>query len=258
MPLKKVLASKAELDALPEATRGLYVEKDGKFILDLDGDDDVTGLKGALDKERENGKKLAKELQQLRTDLAGTDPVKAKAAIKRLQELEDKELIEAGEVEKLVTKRVAALEADKNAEIERLKGELGGRDARLSELLIDNQLRQVATKVKVRDTAVDDFIARGQRLYKLKDGKAVPMNGEEIAYSKKKANEPMPMEEWAADLVANAPHLFEGSGGGGSQQSAGGGGKAFTITREEARDSGKYRQMKDEAARAGQDLQIVG
>jgi len=41
-----------KLDDVEEASRGLYVEKDGKFVLDVDGIEDTSGLKSALQKER--------------------------------------------------------------------------------------------------------------------------------------------------------------------------------------------------------------
>lgn len=49
MALKFILDS---LDGLSEAQQALYVEKDGKFHLDVDGLEDTSGLKSALDKER--------------------------------------------------------------------------------------------------------------------------------------------------------------------------------------------------------------
>lgn len=41
-----------KLEEVAEAFRGLYVEKDGKFYLDVDGIEDTSGLKSALTKER--------------------------------------------------------------------------------------------------------------------------------------------------------------------------------------------------------------
>ena len=45
--LKAVYDSK---DAVPEAQRDLYVEHEGKFVLDAEGVQDVGGLKSALDR----------------------------------------------------------------------------------------------------------------------------------------------------------------------------------------------------------------
>ncbi|MGE3276731.1 MAG: hypothetical protein AB7O67_16590 [Vicinamibacterales bacterium] len=260
MPRLKATITKAEHDALPEALRELYVENGDRFTLDAEGVEDVTGLKGALEKERKAKAELDKELRQLRKDLAGTDPAKAREALKRLQELEDKELIEAGEVEKLVEKRTANLAAEKDREIRERDEKIAAAEGRLSELLIDSELRRIATAKKIRREAVDDFVARGRVIYKLVDGKATPMKGDDVVYSAKKANEPMTMDEWADSLIPTAPHLFEGSGGGGTPPGGGGrsgGGGGVTISRANARDPQQYRAAKEQATKAGVELQIV-
>ena len=47
------------LEDLPEAVRAFYVEtEDGRFRLDAEGVEDVSGLKSALEKEREARKAL--------------------------------------------------------------------------------------------------------------------------------------------------------------------------------------------------------
>ncbi|WP_028793467.1 hypothetical protein [Thalassobaculum salexigens] len=51
------------LDALPEAVRAFYVEtEDGRWRLDAEGVEDVSGLKSALEKERAERKALKAEL----------------------------------------------------------------------------------------------------------------------------------------------------------------------------------------------------
>lgn len=60
MGLKLTLDS---LDGLDEGVRGLYTEKDGKFRLDVEGVEDVTGLKSALEKERSARRDLEKRMK---------------------------------------------------------------------------------------------------------------------------------------------------------------------------------------------------
>lgn len=56
------------LEDLPEAARAFYVETgDGRFRLDAEGVEDVSGLKSALEKEREARKALKAELGELKT-----------------------------------------------------------------------------------------------------------------------------------------------------------------------------------------------
>lgn len=254
MALKAFYAAQTEI---PEPLREHYVEKDGKWVLDTEGGEDVSGLKGALGKEREARASLERTLADLKKQLGDADPAKAREAVKKLQDLEDKKLIEEGKVEELLAARTKRMQDDYEAKLRETSDALAAREKQISELVIDNALRAVATTAKVRATAVDDFLERGRKVYRLKDGKAVPMNGDEIIFGKK-GNEPMPMDEWAAGLTSAAPHLFEGSTGGGAAPSAGGAGKPYVLTAEQAKDRQMYLQAKDAAQKAGQELQIVG
>ncbi|WP_028467624.1 hypothetical protein [Nisaea denitrificans] len=63
MPLP---AETDSLDAVPEAARAFYVETDdGRYRLDADGVEDVSGLKSALEKERAARRELKAELDRL-------------------------------------------------------------------------------------------------------------------------------------------------------------------------------------------------
>jgi hypothetical protein len=59
--LKLVLDS---IEGLDETTREMYVEKDGKFHLDVDGIEDTGGLKSALQKERKDRADLEKKVKR--------------------------------------------------------------------------------------------------------------------------------------------------------------------------------------------------
>lgn len=76
MPIKAVV-EKAEFDALPEAVREFYVEKDGKYLLDADGVEDTSGLKSALQRERDE-RKAAKDALKA---FEGIDPEEARTLL---------------------------------------------------------------------------------------------------------------------------------------------------------------------------------
>ncbi|MEQ8332309.1 hypothetical protein [Nisaea sp.] len=76
MPLP---AESDSLDAVPEAARAFYVETgDGRFHLDAEGVEDVSGLKSALEKERAARRELKAEL-----DRRGEDGSDGEAALTR-------------------------------------------------------------------------------------------------------------------------------------------------------------------------------
>lgn len=268
MGLKAVIGSKADLEALPEALRALYVEKDGKFILDAEVDEHpaVGGLKSALAKEREGRESTSKELLKLRKDIEGLDPVKAREALARVQELEDKKLIDEGKFEELVKARTDRLQQTHQEQLNEYQKKLKEHEGSISKLTeelsterIDNQLTLHATKAGVRPTALTDVILRARRVWKLVDGQPVPMNGDSLVYGKD-PSKPMPMEEWLDTLrKGDGAHLFEGSGGGGAANAGGqSNGRDVTLTRDQARDPQAYRAARAQAEKQGGVVTIAG
>ena len=51
------------LDSVDEALRPLYVEREGKFTLNVDGIEDTAALKGALQKERREREAREKQVK---------------------------------------------------------------------------------------------------------------------------------------------------------------------------------------------------
>ena len=79
MPLP---AETDSLDAVPEAVRAFYVATDeGRYRLDADGVEDVSGLKSALEKERAARRELKAELDAQSTGEVSLTQVKLEAAL---------------------------------------------------------------------------------------------------------------------------------------------------------------------------------
>jgi hypothetical protein len=270
MPIKREI-SKADYDALGDALKALYRANGDKFTLDAEGFDDVTGLKSALDAERRGRGDLETQLRELRTKLGDLDPEKARAAIKLLQDLEDKsdlaDIPEAvrAKIDKIVEKRTERMRLDHDTQVNAFKKQVGDGTsereklvAQLSELLIDNSIRSAAGKLGIRDEAVEDAVLAGKQLYRIKDGKPVPMNGEQVVYGKD-ASTPMPIDEWLGGKQKERPHWFKDSTGSGAKSNlgGGGGGNAHSITETQAKDRAAYTTAKAAADKAGVELQIV-
>lgn len=127
MALKALLAS---LDGIDDATKALYVEKDGKFVLDVEGVEgfaleDVSGLKTALGKERtarENAERLTAAFKDI-------DPAKAKDALAKVEEWGN--LDPSKEADKIANSK---FEAAKAQLLEKHTGEITARDERIGHL----------------------------------------------------------------------------------------------------------------------------
>lgn len=255
----------ATADEIPAELKALYVEKDGKFLLDVDGGVAGPDQAGALDKERKRARELEKTLNDLRKNLEGLDPAKAREALATLRQLEEKgdlaELPEAlqTKVDAIVRKRTERMAADYQEKLAAAEGQVKTLNGRLEELLIDNGLRTAAAKSGVKPSAIDDVVLYGRTQWKLdKDGKPVPMKGDEVLYGKD-GKTPMSPDEWLADRSTDRPHWFEPSTGGGAKGSGArpGPGNSVHLTREQAQDPRLYRAAKEQAAKAGVDLTIA-
>jgi hypothetical protein len=250
MPLK---ASYPTLDEIPEAHREFYAERNGTWFLDAEGVEDTSGLKRALERERKTAADLAARYK-------GIDPEQYRAAVEKMQALEDKQLIDEGKVEELLKVRTERMRADYDARIAAATSDRETLSTRLSELLIDNTLKDAAIRHKVRDTAVTDALLRGRMVFKLVDGQAVPHRTDGSVWYGKDGSTPLSAEEWVGSiLVQDAPHMFESSSGGGTPP---GGGRSqvvngtFAITEAQARDPHAYRAAKAAAEAAHAELVI--
>lgn len=254
MPLKAFYATQTEI---PEALREHYVERDGKWVLDAEGVEDVTGLKRALERERAEKARL----EGIAAKFKNLDPEKARAALAQLEAIEDKELIAAGDVEKLLQVRTDRMRQDYDSRLAAVTGEKDTLSTKLSELLIDNGIQQAAIKHKVRETAVPDALNRGRAVFKLVDGKAIPHKPDGSVWYGKDGNTPLTQDEWLGSILTQeAPHMFEQSTGGGTPPGGGvktgvQGGK-YVISEEASRDIRQYAAAKEQAQKAGAELVI--
>jgi len=238
MALKALLKS---LDEVDEQFQSLYVKEGDVFVLAVDD----TDYKQTLGEFRNNNIELTKKLQQAEgasEELAalkeqvekfqGIDPEKAKEAMDKIRNIEEKQLIDAGEIDTVIEQRVAQrvermradLEGKVNAATKRneqLEAENGKYKGRLSEVVIDSALQQAVSNVApIRKGAMRDAIARGREVWTLdENGQPVPMikgaNGKEVMYGSD-GKTVLSMDEWAQSLAMEAPYLFEGNAGGGA------------------------------------------
>jgi hypothetical protein len=282
MSLKAVLTSRADVDALPEALRAIYTERDGKFYLDADGVDHDGKLRGGLENERKEAAKLRRQLAELTGKLGDLDPEKARDALSQLRQLQEQsELGEIpeqfrGVIDKIVNKRIERLQADHQTQIGAFQKQLKDASTKEASLtgtlrqhMLHNGIRDLAAKKGVKPEHFDDVIARlthigiqgvtwdvdptkpeGEQLV------AKKKNGD-IAYGKD-ASKPMSFEEGFELLSAAVPGFFLPSTGGDARPGGGSrvAGGALRISRTEAKDPVKYRAARDAAQKAGAELVV--
>ena len=227
MALKLVIA---KLEDVAENLRSLYtVGGDGKYHLDAEEDEGPESAKAKLKEFRDNNIKLMQSKEALEKQLKDIgDPAEIEKMKKKIQQLDDKQLLEAGKLDELVAQktdrmrqdyetRIAALEAA----VEAKNAELSKTTEHLSSVLIDSEITRAVSAVGIpRKGAMQDLIARGKRVFRLEDGKPVPKEGDKILYGKD-AKAPMTFDEWAAIQAEQSPFLFESSSGSGGKGGTG-------------------------------------
>lgn len=193
MALKKKI-TKEQFEKLSELLKAEYVEKDGEYVLDIDGEEDTGALKRAKDREvqlRKDAETKARELEERLNAIEGDDARK-KGDIQTL--------------EKSWQKKVSETEAQYKARIDKLTGYT-------TKTLIDGTAGQIAGKI----SKVPGLMARA-----IRDRMTVDFDGDEPtlrildAQGKPSA---LTLDELQAEFVANPEYAdiiigTKASGGG--------------------------------------------
>lgn len=223
MPLKYKFKTK---DEIPAEQQTLYVERDGAWLLDVEG----AVEKAKLDEFRSTNVALLKERDELKQRFEGIDPVEVRKLAEEKRRLEEAQQLKAGEVEKVVETRVKAARGELEKQIASLNSERDTLSGRLTAIQIDQAVVAEATKRGLRATAIPDITARARLTFKLVNG--VPQAFEADGQTARVGRDgftPMTVAEWVDAQVSEAPHLFESNVGGGATGHISGGGANRSV-----------------------------
>jgi hypothetical protein len=233
-----LVIEKADYEKLGKEVQKLYEEKDGKYHLDVDGVEDVSGLKSALVKERDAAKAAVAALKELKAQWEGLDPVEIRKLMEKLGGDEEATLLKAGKLDEVVAKktekqRQAHEKAIQTAEAKVKAAEV--RAAKFSQRVLDNHIRAAAGKAGVHANAVDDALFRARTIFVLsEDGEAVQLDKDGHTVFGKDGKTPFSPGEWLEGMKESAPHWYPaGAGGGGAVGDRGGKGGQRTMKRAE-------------------------
>lgn len=150
MPIIKLKSVVEALDAVPEAYRERYTERDGKFHLDEIEIDDKQEVHTALEKEREERRKAKEQLEKFN----GLDPDKAREALKKEQAAEEAKLKEKGKYEELLAKQAAQAAKD----IAAREAKITEQTAQLRKFKLDDVVRSAALRSGVLADDIEDVM----------------------------------------------------------------------------------------------------
>ena len=222
--LKAIMDS---LDGLSADIAALYTERNGKFELaGIEGvktQADVDRLQSALTKERTDHKGLKDKLTLL-GDRKIEDVV---TLLDKIPELEAaaKGNIDDAKLNELVEGRIKSRTAPLERELSTLKTQLTESNTLVAQFqgekrqrTVGDAIRSAASKLKVVDTAIEDVILLGERVFDIDEGGAiVTKDGVGVTPG-------IGAEAWLTDMQAKRPHWWGPSVGGGSAGNRGGAG----------------------------------
>lgn len=225
---KDVMALKGIYDSLedaPEPLREHLVQKDKKFVLDVEG----YATKDTLDEFRSNNRNLNRERDQLKKDIETMQAQLAEVQT-RYKDVDPDEYKSLKAAPTDVQKQIAEAEGRIKHTYEQTYGarfaefEARAKEAeqKLNTEKIKAEVAKWAPKVGVEDTAIDDVQRRAIEVFQILDGTPVPMQGTEPRYSEKSPSKYMDPEEWITTLIPTHPHYFKPSSGGGTSGGVGG------------------------------------
>lgn len=224
---------KAEHAKLPKDQQSMYVEKDGKYHLDIEVED-TQGLKSALEKEREARKTAEKAAKDLAKKFEGLDADELRKLLEKLGGDEEAQLIKAGKIDEVVTRRMEKANKAHAKAVEELQKEVeaaNGRTSKYSQRVLDNAVREAATKAGLHANAVDDALFRARTMFSLnEEGVVVQLKDNEVVMGKD-GKTPFSPGEWLESMKDTAPHWFPSSGTGGGAPGGGKGVGGKTIKR---------------------------
>lgn len=222
MPLKLKVE---KLDDVEEAHRGLYSEdKEGGFVLGVDGIEDTGALKRAKEHEATARKAAEAELKKLQDAAKKASDEARKAAEEAAAKSGDLETLRKSADERIAAAR-AEVESQFKPEVESLRSDV-------SRLLIDNVATSLASQIAIDGSAPVLIPHIASRLgVEVRDGRRVTVVKD--AEGKPSA---LTIDDLKKEIVSNkafAPLIVasKGSGSGANGSKGGGAAGAKSITR---------------------------
>lgn len=220
-------------DEIPEEFRSLYSERDGKWELTgVEGvktQADIDRIMGGLEKEKDDHKTTKAKLK-VWTDM-GLDTEQLHKDQDELKELRVQVEAHDGDdeerVAKLVDARVATKVAPLERELETTKAELETSSVLVVKLegnersrVVTDAVRTAAMDNKVVDTALDDILLLGERVFEIDE------QGEVITRDGMGVTPGIAASIWFDEMKDKRPHWWPVSQGGGAGGSGDGEGFA--------------------------------
>jgi len=185
----------------------------------LELDEAVSGLKSKNAELLDEKKKIERKLREFES----FDFDKANEALEFLENNKDAQLIKDGKVDELIEKRTSQLVSDHEAAINEIKGQLkeemeraGLYENLYKTKMVEDALRDVAIKAKVRPEAITDVLLHGKNVFSLADDGSIEARDENGKLRKTEDDKVLTPANWIEGLKKVSPHYWPESRGAGA------------------------------------------
>lgn len=259
MALKAILDT---IDDLPEDIKKEYVEKNGKFELQVEGmktQADIERLQGALTKERNDHKVVRERLgllgdRKIEDVLATLDrvPELEAAAAGKLDENKLNELVEGR-----IKTRVAPVEREKGQlaqKVQELSGIVEQYQSKEKVRSIHDAVREAVAKAQgFQSSAVEDALLYAERMLEVgEDGRVITRDGVGVTPG-------IDASVWLTEMQSKKAHWWgpsQGGGAGGNRSGSGGGANPWSAEGWNMTEQGRI--LKENRSRAEQLAKSAG
>jgi hypothetical protein len=220
------LATELEsLDDLPETLKSLYVEHEGKFMLDVDGGLPDAGWRDKVHSLNKENEKRRKEAQELQDKLAAVDIEEYNALKEKAAELEKERLLAAGKQEEVANKALEKLNAEHKKQLEAIKSESELAKSKIEQYKTKALIGEINSSINgagFHEYCTEEVIDAAMKVFSLnEEGNVVALDSDGLVIIGKDGKTPYSVKEWAnsSDVREKKPHwLKSGIGGSGGQQ----------------------------------------
>lgn len=215
----------ANLEDIPAEFRHLFKQQGGKWVLLSAGEvktsEDVNRLQESLRKERNDHKETKKKLEVFGEE----DPEEILAKLDRFEELEAAAggKLDEEKINEMVEKRLKSKTAPLERELEKTRKEKAEFESAVHEYEQKEKVRKIHDAVSkaaktenMRDTAIEDALILGERLFDLdENGNVVTKDGVGVTPG-------VDPTVWLTEVKNTRPHWWPESAGAGAKGSTSG------------------------------------
>lgn len=210
------------IEDVPEPARTFYVQKDGKFHVDLSGapvgfvpQTELQAANAKVIEFRDNNIALNKKVSELEPQVAkftGIDPEAAKAAIAAQKALQDKGVKSADDISTIVQTAVNAAVQPLQEQITSFKSTAEAEKKKSEDLLLRGTLGEKFIKAGGEPNALNFIVNEARGVFVVDNETIKAAAGQ---YSTDRPGEPLTIDEWLTRETKQNSFAFKPSGGGG-------------------------------------------